>query len=197
METLWRRLESWIRENAPEILATLQPGATTEELQQAEDELRVALPKSVRDFYRIHNGQATDKYGFTAQMFLYGWQVPNLKRVVHQWKGWKEVLERGAFQGVRSTPDKGVRNDWWNVKWIPVTQNASGDHLCIDLAPAKGGAVGQMISVWHDAPERSIVGASFQEWVERFATGLEKGAYVYSKSYGGIIEAAEASYYDS
>jgi cell wall assembly regulator SMI1 len=115
---------------------------------------------------------------------------------VHQWNVWKELLERGAFRGVVSVPDKGVRNDWWNVKWIPVTQNSSGDHLCIDLAPAEGGTVGQMIFVWHGAPERSLVGASFQAWVERFATGLEAGAYVYSKGYGGIIEASEASYYD-
>ena len=83
------------------------------------------------------------------------------------------MLEQGAFQGIESAPDDGVRNDWWNVKWMPVTQNASGDNLCIDLDPAKGGAAGQMISVWHDAPERTILAASFQEWVERFATGLE------------------------
>jgi cell wall assembly regulator SMI1 len=196
MEAIWRRLESWLRENAPEVFVTLQPGATVEELQQAEDELQVVLPRPVREFYRIHNGQATDRYGFTTTKFLYGWQVPNLKRVVHQWKGWKEVLERGAFQGVSTVPDKGVRNDWWNVKWIPITQNSSGDHLCLDLAPARGGVVGQVISVGHDAPERTIVGTSFQEWVERFATGLEKGVYVYSKGYGGIIKASEASDYD-
>ena len=53
-----------------------------------------------------------------------------------------------------------------------------------------------MIEVWHDAPERSVVGASFREWVERFTDGLEQGVYVYSKGYGGIIKATEASYYD-
>ena len=137
MKAIWRRLESWLQEKAPEVFVTLQPGATAEELQQAEDELQVALPKSVREFYRVHNGQSTDRYGFTATKFLYGWQVPNLRRVVHQWKSWKEVLEKGAFNGILSVPDKGVRDDWWNTKWIPITQNSSGDHLCLDLAPQR------------------------------------------------------------
>jgi cell wall assembly regulator SMI1 len=196
MEALWERLESWLRQYAPEILVTLQVGVTEDELRSTEDELQVTLPETVRDFYRIHNGQVTDRYGFTAQKFLYGWETPNLGRVVQQWKSWKEVLEDGAFQGIESAPDDGVRNDWWNVKWIPVAQNSAGDHLCIDLAPAKGGSAGQMISVWHDASERTMVAASFQEWVERFTTGLEEGVYVYSKGYGGIISATEASYYD-
>lgn len=196
MRAIWRRIESWLQQNAPEVLVTLQPGATEEELQEIESELRVALPAPVRDFYRIHNGQSTDKYGFTATKFLYGWQTPHLKRVVHQWRSWKDVLEKGAFRGVHGVPDRGVRDDWWNIKWIPITQNESGDHLCLDLAPAKGGSVGQIITVWHDAPERSIRGASFQEWVERFAISLEEGACVYSKGYGGLIDAAEAAYYD-
>jgi cell wall assembly regulator SMI1 len=196
MERIWLRLEAWLRQNAPDIYSTLQPGATEDELQTVEGELSVRLPKSVKGFYRIHNGQSTDKYGFTARHFLYGWQTPHLKRVVQQWKQWKEVLDKGDFDGIQSEPDKDVQSDWWNVKWIPVTQNSSGDHLCLDLDPCKGGRVGQIITVWHDAPERSVVGKTFQEWVERFVIGLEQGVYVYSKGYGGIIEATEASYYD-
>jgi cell wall assembly regulator SMI1 len=196
MERIWLRLEAWLRQNAPDVYSTLQPGATEDELQTVESDLGVRLPRPVKDFYRIHNGQWTDKYGFTARKFLYGWEVPPLKRAVQQWKLWKDVLENGDFDGIHSQPDKGVRNDWWNVKWIPITQNSSGDHICLDLAPEKEGSVGQMITMWHDAPERKVVAQGFKEWVERFAGGLEQGLYVHSKGYGGIIEATKASYYD-
>lgn len=126
METLWERLESWLRQFTPEILVTLHAGVTEDELRAAEEVLQLSLPETVRDFYRIHNGQATDRYGFTAQKFLYGWETPNLKRIVQSWQSWKEVLERGAFQGIESIPDDGARNDWWNVRWIPITQNSTG-----------------------------------------------------------------------
>jgi cell wall assembly regulator SMI1 len=196
MERIWLRLEAWLRPNAADVYSTLRTGATEEDLQTVEGELNVQLPRAVKDFYLIHNGQMTDKYGFTARNFLYGWQVPELKRVVQQWTLWKEVLEKGDFDGIHSQPAKGVRHDWWNVKWIPITQNSTGDHLCLDLAPGRGEKVGQMITMWHDAPEREVVGQSFKYWVERFADGLEQGVYVYSKGYGGIIEATDASYYD-
>lgn len=196
VESLWQRLETWLHRNVPSILTTLQPGATEDEIQQAEGELQVELPGPVREFYRIHNGQTTDEYGFTEANFFYGWQLPHLRRVVQQWKILKEVMDQGHFAGIHSAPDPGVRDDWWNIRWIPITQNCSGDHLCLDLAPANGGHYGQIISMWHDAPERTAEAASFLEWIERFAVGLEQGAYVYSKGYGGILAASEAAHYD-
>jgi len=36
----------------------------------------------------------------------------------------------------------------------PLTDSGSGDRHCLDLDPAPGGSVGQVILMWHDSPER-------------------------------------------
>jgi cell wall assembly regulator SMI1 len=61
-----------------------------------------------------------------------------------------------------------VRDDWWNPRWIPFTHDGGGNHLCLDLDPAEGGAVGQVISMWHDSGERAVQGHSFGEWFGRW-----------------------------
>ncbi|MEH2143178.1 SMI1/KNR4 family protein [Nostoc sp.] len=77
--------------------------------------------------------------------------------------------------------------DWWSPLWIPLTYDGAGNHDCLDLAPAKGGKVGQIIQMWHDEGERELVASSFQNWLEEYATGLESDQYVFSHEYGGIV----------
>jgi cell wall assembly regulator SMI1 len=48
----WRRIEAYLQQHSPQILATLNPGATPEQVQQAEEELGHALPLAVRCIYR-------------------------------------------------------------------------------------------------------------------------------------------------
>ncbi|KWE64809.1 hypothetical protein WL77_20605 [Burkholderia ubonensis] len=68
-------------------------------------------------------------------------------------------------------PEPGIRGDWYNLKWIPLTHNGSGDHLCVDLDPDEGGRIGQVIRVWHDSPERELVAKRVGEWLARGVPG--------------------------
>ena len=45
------------------------------------------------------------------------------------------VQDAGEFEGCESDPDVGIRNNWWNDKWIPITYDGAGKHDCLDLAP--------------------------------------------------------------
>ncbi|WIA35184.1 hypothetical protein OEZ86_003649 [Tetradesmus obliquus] len=53
----WRRIEAYLQQHSPQILATLNPGATAQQVAQAEAELGHPLPLAVRCIYRVHNGQ--------------------------------------------------------------------------------------------------------------------------------------------
>jgi molybdopterin molybdotransferase len=64
-----------------------------------------------------------------------------------------------------------VRSDWWNPCWIPFTHDGGGNHLCLDLDPAAGGAGGQVITLWHDGGARALAGSSFGEWFTRWRQG--------------------------
>ena len=53
----WQQIHSWLDLHAPEILASLRPGATEAELDEAERTLKVRFPAALRVLYRIHDGQ--------------------------------------------------------------------------------------------------------------------------------------------
>jgi cell wall assembly regulator SMI1 len=183
----WERIEQWLAAKAPEVLDNLAGPASEQELAARERALGVALPDEFAESYRLHNGQRRDVPGLTEM----GWLLP-LKEAVAQRRVWKELLDGGHFVGVSSEPDVGVRDDWWSPKWIPFTHDGGGNHLCIDLDPAPGGSVGQVILMWHDDPRRELRAGSFGGWLSEFAARLERGELVYSEEYGGIVPADQA-----
>ena len=187
MAQIWERFEIWIKANTNQLYSRLNDGASTEEIQKTESNLEVKLPKDLVDFYKIHNGQVTDTGGLINMD-----ELVSLEEIVRQWTVWHELLKSGDFDGIVSEPSKGVKNDWWNEKWIPITHDGGGNHICIDLDPAKGGTIGQIIHMWHDSAERELIAHSFSEWIENYVNDLENGEYCYSDDWGGIINKYDA-----
>lgn len=59
----WARLEHWLKTNGKvgrEILATLNPPASAEQLAEIESVLGIALPRQLKLVYSVHDGQATE-----------------------------------------------------------------------------------------------------------------------------------------
>lgn len=185
IQQIWTRIETWLAANAPDTFATLSPGATGAALAEAEAYMGVTFPADVRESYRIHNGQTSDDEGYAGLMeskeFL------SLSRIRGEWAIWKELLDGGIFAGTFSAPPPGVKGDWWNPAWIPITSDGGGNHDCLDLDPAPGGEAGQIIAMWHDDSVRPILAPSFTAWLARFADDLEAGEYVLSDEYGMLV----------
>jgi cell wall assembly regulator SMI1 len=182
MEEIWTRIDAWLKVNAPKVFSALQPGASDNQIQTAESILGIQFPEDVKASYRIHNGQQTiHDYGLIpeSQEFL------SLERIQAEWQLKKELLDECSFEG-GSKPDPGIRADWWNAKWIPLISNGCGDSYCLDLAPAGGGNVGQIIKMIHDDAYRGFLAPSFRIWMEEYAAKLESGEYVFSEKYAGI-----------
>jgi cell wall assembly regulator SMI1 len=185
MQEIWAQIDTWLETNAPEIFALLQPGASDEEISKLEDLLSIQFPEDVRSSYRIHNGQSIYEHGLIAD----DWELLSLERIEEEWKIWKQLLDDGVFQDEKgqdqgSEAALGISNVWWSSKWIPLTYNGGGDHHCLDLDPAKGGTIGQIITMWHDDPTREIVSTSFRDWFEQYAQRLESGELIFSDEYG-------------
>lgn len=189
MQEIWVRIESWMRANAPKVFDVLQPGASDAQITELEDFLSIQFPEDIRSSYRIHNGQSTYDYGL-----VNGREFLSLERIKDEWQVWKELLDSGTFQAEDgqdqgSGPAPGICNVWWSSKWIPLTYDGGGNHDCLDLNPAEGGTVGQIITMWHDDAEREIIAPSFREWLEQYAEGLESGQFIFSEEYNGIVNA--------
>lgn len=182
IKPIWERIEKWLSSNAPTIVESLQPGATNEEIAATEAFLGVTFPPDIKASYLIHDGQLTDGPGL-----IDGREFLSLERIKDEWQVWKELYDYGTFNDAKADPEGPIAQYWWNPKWIPITYDGAGNHHCLDLDPAPGGNVGQIIWMWHDNPSRSIEATSFTSWLEAFADELEADVYVYSEEYDGLV----------
>jgi cell wall assembly regulator SMI1 len=177
MEKIWKRIEAWLEENVPDMLADLQPGASAADIKKAERALSCELPADVAASYRIHDG----KRGAVGALFG-EWELLQLKYVVDNWKTLKEVADAGTFEqaegaSLPSAVAPQIKHVWWNPLWIPFASNDSGDFLCLDLDPARGGKSGQLISYLHTEAKRELLAKDFKSWLSGFAKDLESGKY--------------------
>ncbi|CAA0839363.1 F-box protein SKIP16 [Striga hermonthica] len=53
----WGRLKDWLATNFPEVLPTLRPGASEDEIDEFEKSMKVKLPLPTRVLYRLCDGQ--------------------------------------------------------------------------------------------------------------------------------------------
>lgn len=184
MADTWIAFEGWLGQNWPEGLKDLNPPATDDEISALEASLGVSLAPDFVEFLKLHNGQKGTSGGlFDNSEFL------STAAILEQWTVWKELLDSGEFDGIKSEPDVGVRDDWWNAKWIPFTHNGGGDHYCLDLAPGADGSLGQVITMWHDMGARDVEASSFKQWFTKYVDAVLAGKYVYSEDFGGLIDA--------
>jgi cell wall assembly regulator SMI1 len=188
MKLYWTRIENWLQENAPHLLELLNEGATQSDIEQLEIIIEKKLPEEFVQFCSVHNGQDEEK----GREGL----IPNAEEllsthdIIGQYKIWKSLLDNGDFEDdgepFTSDPDKGVKDNWWNPFWVPFTYDGSGNHICIDLDPAPGGNIGQVIRMWHDSAYRELYASSFGEFISNYISGLETGKYVYAKEFGVV-----------
>jgi cell wall assembly regulator SMI1 len=170
MRRAWSRIHRWLATHAPGILRDMRPGASPDEIRSAEDQLGCVLPKAARGWYAIHNGSESCA-------LLEYWDFYSLAEAVGAWKALKKIYDTGFFDEFHSDPVGPIRTEWWHPAWIPITGEPRGDHLCLDLAPRRGGHKGQVISWVHDESVREVVAPTFSAWFEQLADGLEAGAY--------------------
>lgn len=181
MKELWSAIKAKLSEIAPEIIENLNEGATDENLNLLEKTINAKLPESFKEFYKIHDGQSGGPGMFDCEEFL------SIDRIIDEYSIWKKLLDQNKLQGT-SNPDEGIKNNWWNSLWIPITYDGSGNHYCLDLDPSEEGHYGQIIRMWHDDSERTLEADSFLEWVTTYKENLESGQFVYSEEYYGIID---------
>ncbi|MCA8020951.1 SMI1/KNR4 family protein [Burkholderia metallica] len=160
----WQRLETDFADDSARLPGGLNGPASDDEIATLEAALETTLPDAFVSSLRIHNGQADPRDEFSGNDALL-----SSREIVAQWRIWKGLVDGGDFDCVTSEPDPGIRDNWYNLKWIPFTHDGSGNHLCLDLDPAEGGVVGQVIRVWHDDARRERIADGFAEWLARVA----------------------------
>lgn len=181
MNKEFERFKQWLSLNYSDGLLDLNPPASDDEIEELTTALGVELPSDFISVLKIHNGQKGEAaWLFDSQEFL------STHRIIEEFYTWKNLLDT-ELQGKISTPDDGVKNDWWNINWIPFTSDGCGDHYCFDLSPNPRGIKGQVITLWYELSEREIVAGSFSQWFEEYVEQLYRGELLYSEEYNSIV----------
>ena len=177
----WRRIVAWYEANTPPLTLNLPPGASEEGLNAAEMKLGVRLPDELRSFYRMHDGLG-------GSWLLHHGEFLSLENLVMQW-GWYAEMERTENPADPLYATKAIAGPikpvWWSSRRLPITDN-SGNHAMIDLDPAAGGAIGQVIEHDHEIGPTGVLAPSFSAWLARIADELEAGKLVWQEKYGGV-----------
>lgn len=181
---VWDRIERWLVDNAPAIMEDLNPGVDEATLEYFRERTGRELPETVRDSYRVHDGQAGG-----APPLMGEWELLPLEYVVSKWEMIEEVHDDTELDPESVRTEGPVQLRWWSSEWLPVCGNGAGDYYCIDLAPASGGTVGQVITYWHMNHRRQVIAPDFGTLLAEFADDLERGGYRVER--GGLVRSDE------
>lgn len=176
VEASWKRIDAWLAQHAPPLMAKMGKGATPEAIARAEATLGLELPDDVRASYAVHDGSG-DQTLFPSGEYL------SLDGMLGQYKVWKELVEDGTLVSGAASPEGPIRNDDYNLKWIPLTHDGGGDHTLIDLDPAEGGKVGQLINLSHETGPEEVAAPNLAEYLSDLADALESGAATFDGEY--------------
>ena len=171
MTGVWDRLEEWLARNAPDARADLRPGASPQEMKSIEDLVGAKLPDAFREVYAVHDGQVG-----VGPPALINWTLLPAKSIKSEWSLMRDLNARGALSAP-AIAEGPVRAVWWDVNWIPVAGNGSGDFQCLDLDPPDAGRRGQIITFSHTDGRRVVAADSLINWIEACAVEFESGAY--------------------
>lgn len=180
MHDVWLRIEALLSAAAPDLYAALPSGASAQAIAAAEDSLGLTLPEDVRASYAVHDGSGE---ACILPQNAYGVRVIgvihlSLAEVVRDTQMWRE-FRFGESNHSRARPSGPIRLNWWNPRWVPVTWDGGGDHLCLDFDPAPGGVSGQVICFSHEIGPVDVVASSWKAYLERVATDLENGRLLF------------------
>jgi cell wall assembly regulator SMI1 len=185
MSELWARILAWFAANLPPGHFSAAPGASEDELNKAESRFGVRFPDDVRESYLLHNGAGRDG------AFFENYSLMSLDEILEQWRiidDALEAIELGEMDDldVCAKPTGPIKKVWWNRRWIPILADATGGSLSVDLDPAPGGKVGQVIEFVHGYGPMWVLAGSFREWLSKYAGDLEAGKYLFDPDSGNI-----------
>jgi cell wall assembly regulator SMI1 len=176
----WKRLEAAIRKQDASVLAALNPAASLADLAALESGLGMKLPKDLRSSLLRHNGE---RPGGPGVLFGEHGEFLSCQRILESARERFALALEESEEGMTGHSSIGyvdgpVRPVSFHPRWIPVCDLNGDVFLAIDLAPARGGTVGQLISVDWECVSWRVVAPSLGALLETVLDGVQSGALV-------------------
>lgn len=131
VEAAWQRIENWLRDNAPDTYATLNPPATDAAIARVEELVGVRLPEDVVASLRVHDG-VTSRPG---EFEIAGRYAPaSAERMTHIWQMLTDLLLEDFNDDFN---DDGMVGWWWHPRWVPIAEDNAACQLVVDGRPGE------------------------------------------------------------
>ena len=89
MKTSMERLERWLETNLPEVHEDLAPGCSEASITEFECQIGRALPESLKNLYRWHDGQK----GAVNSGPFFGLNFLSFTGAKSHWVSWKSIVD--------------------------------------------------------------------------------------------------------
>jgi len=165
----WTEIDRWLSTNAPAVLPFLPAGLPAAAFDAAAETLGFDIPSEVREFLSVHDG--------SGNLWLHDrGEFMSLDTIVESWDIEFDLWGDGN-NDEWATPQGPIKKKWFTRKWLPVLDARTGDYVCIDQDPPKGGRRGQLIAWYHDRGPTEVIAPSFGALLTQFVAELAEGRY--------------------
>ena len=189
--TSWQRIEHWCQIHAPEVIETLRPGATEQQISAFETTNRVQLPDDVRQSYLIHDGQRDKPYPGAIIGAPYdpldcvGYGIHFNRETCEKCESMDADFEFDAC--CTSYPLDAIQRRCFSPSLIAL---CNWDSVCIgiDLDPGPNGVWGQVIDFGRELDEwRFVLALSWAHFLEDIADEMEAGNLAITRDSVGLV----------
>ncbi|MCG8592317.1 MAG: SMI1/KNR4 family protein [Proteobacteria bacterium] len=182
VRSLWERLESWGRDNAPSMLEELQPPADAASLSALETTLGRPLPPELHALLCLHDGEDGPSWCSAwpgGGELLPAQQIGELWDRMLQFEDDSSAAETAELQAAGDIQVGGpVRVASFRRGWVPFMALNGGDVVWyVDEDPAPGGNVGQVIEVDLECGRWNVQAPSLEAYLRELVEALEGGAF--------------------
>ncbi|CUS21332.1 LAQU0S03e00144g1_1 [Lachancea quebecensis] len=125
----WRHIEAWASENHSDLYATLSEPCTRSDIANAEKDLAIIFPASVRASLRLHDGQEDLESLTGTSGLIYGLQLMPLDQIVQMTMTWRSVadnMSKHNRDSAPSSPSNGSGVEVPNKSATPQTLKTKG-----------------------------------------------------------------------
>ncbi len=166
MNQLIQRLERWLRDNAPNYYASLDPGVSSEAISSFEDTHQVRLPDLVRDLWQWRQPTPHGKRIKVPQLcWPYGGQQTPFRfcsRIMN------DFIEVAAAESELPY--------FWRPSWVPLI-GEQDNFLVLDPEGVVTGNQGQLIYVENYSETHGVMARNFEEYLRPIVESMEHGLW--------------------
>jgi molybdopterin molybdotransferase len=162
LKELWSKIEAWDAAQPDE--TSLNEPLSQKEALELESRIGLELPVDFMDSLKIHNGTDDCTMAFCGGYFYSASDIQ--KTITHQRGLVAEIFGKDDKFKEKINITGPIKRTYWSRSWIPF-HSTDWCETCIDLDPAEGGIVGQIIEVSRETRDLTLVSKDYIEFLQK------------------------------